>query len=349
MKKGCLIALIAIALLALVAVAILGIAYAKANTKFGLTEAPPVSHETLATANTVLRIVFKPETMIPLLDKLVPADQIPPALAKLGYSPDKLLPMLLPREIAVLGTPNLASNKLGLTFFINEKRGGPFLVDAINNGTYTPGQRPLDSFPKVIKWSPEGASLLQRGEFELNGELAIPDTVETAILKSWKPTPPAEPLRIEGNHHLEAVMDNRNGSILTLYAAVMAAQGQDWQAPLKDSQVGPMVDGVLPDIIDIRTAADLVDFDTAKVNLRIDATAEKGPGLEFIVKMIWPNVLDIATKQGITITGEPAWDAQKGALIIDLGISGIKPMLEKALNRSLPGPTATKSAKQPSE
>jgi hypothetical protein len=343
MKKGCLIALIALALLALAAVAVLGIAYAKANKQFGLTEAPAVSHETLATGNTVLRIVFKPDTMTSFLEQLIPAEATPPALAKLGYTPQSLLPMFLPREIAILAAPDFASNKLKVTVFLNEKRGGPLLQDAINNGTYTQGKKPLDNFP-LIKWAPEGALLPERGNFELMGELAIPDTVETAILKSWKPTPPVEPVRIEGSHHLELVMDNRNGDILAIYAAFMAAQGQDWEAPLKDPQVGAMISGILPDILDIRASADLKDFDNANINLRVDATAEKGPSLEFVVKMIWPNILEAAAKNGVTLTGDPVWDAQKGALLVDLQVSGFKPMLEKSLNRSLPGAEASKKA-----
>jgi hypothetical protein len=280
--------------------------------------------------------------MTALLENLIPPNQIPPALAKLGSTPESLLPMFLPREVAVLAAPDMATNKLVMTVFINEKRGGPLLMEAINSGKYTNGERPLDNIP-VIKWAPEGATLRERGAFEVKGDMAIPDTVETAILKSWKPTPPVEPLRIEGSHHLELVLDNRNGDVLAIYAALMAAQGQDWETPLKDPQVGAMINGILPDILDMRAAADLIDFDNANINLRIDATAEKGPSLEFVVKMIWPNVLEGAAKNGITLKGEPVWDAQKGALLIDLSVSGFKPMLEKSLGRALPGPTATKT------
>lgn len=345
MKKGCLIALIALALLALAAVAVLGIAYAKANRQFGLTEAPAVSHESIATGNTVLRVVLKPDTLTSFLEMLIPPDATPPLLAKLGYTPQSLLPMFLPREVAILAAPDLATNKLVMTIFVNEKRGGPLLLDAINNGTYTQGQKPLDKFP-LIKWAPEGASLPERGAFEVKGSLDIPDTVEPFILKSWKPTPPVEPVRIEGSHHLEAVMDNRNGDILAIYAALMTAQGKDWETPLKDPQLGAMINGILPDILDIRAAADLKDFDNANINLRVDATAEKGPSLEFVAKMVWPNVLEGAAKNGVTIKGDPLWDAQKGALLIDLNVSGFKPMLEKTLKRSLPGATSAKSTKK---
>ncbi len=343
MKKGCLIALLALVLLVVAAVAVVGVAYAKANRQFGLTEAPAVSHETVASANSALRVVLKPEAIVSLLDKLVPTDQLPPMLAKLGYTPDKMLPLVLPREAALLAAPDLGTNKLNLTFFLNERRGGPFLVDAINTGKYSGGQKPLDNFP-LIKWAPEGATLAERGALELKGDLAIPDTVEPAILKSWKPAPSLASLHIEGDHLLEAVMDNRNGAILAVCAALMSARGQDWQTVLKTPPAGPMLEGNLPDILDVRLAADLTDFDNATVNLRIDATAEKGPGLEFMVKMVWPNIIEEAAKQGITIKGEPLWDAQKGALLIDLALSGLKPKLEMALHRSLPGPTSAKTA-----
>ena len=344
MKKGCLIALIALGLLVVTAIAALGVAYAKANRQFGLNEAPAISHETLATGNTVLRIVLKPETMAPMLDKLLPPDANVTALAKVGYTPQNLLPQILPREIALLGAPNLSTNKLNLTFFVNEKRGGPFLVELMNTGKYTNGQRPLDNVPQ-INWAPEGVLLPERGALELHGDIEIPDNVEPVILKSWKPSPPVEPLRIEGNHHLEGVLDNRNGDLLAIYAALMASQGKDWQEALKDGQAGPMIEGNLPDILDIRVAADLQDFDNATVNLRIDATAEKGPGLEFLLKMIWPSVIDAAAKNSITVKGEPVWDAQKGALLVDLSLSGFKPMLEKAFKTTLPGTTTAKATK----
>jgi len=83
-KKGCLIALLALVLLVVAAAAVVGVAYAKANRQFGLTEAPAISHETVVAGNTVLRIVFKPEALTPLLQRLIPADQIPPTLAKMG-------------------------------------------------------------------------------------------------------------------------------------------------------------------------------------------------------------------------------------------------------------------------
>jgi hypothetical protein len=344
-KKGCLIVLVALALLVVAAIAGLGIAYAKANSMFGLTEAPALSHENVASGNTVLRVVFKPDTLTSLLEQLIMPGATPPLLARLGYTPHTLLPMVLPRELAVLAAPDLAANKLNLTLFVNERRGGPAFLDAINKGSFTGGKKPLESFP-LIKWAPESASLTQRGDFEIKGEMAIPDTVEAAILKSWKPTPPVEPLRIEGNHHLEAVMDNRNGNILAFYAAFMAAQGQDWEAALKSGPAGPMVEGNLPDILDVRATADLIDFDDANINLRIDATAEKGPGLEFMIKVIWPNIVDALAKNGLTVKGDPAWDTQKGALIIDLNVSGFKPMLEKALNHSLPGPTTAATTKK---
>ncbi len=344
MKKGCLIALLAFVLLIVAAVAVLGVAYARASRQFGLAEAPAISHETVATGNTVLRVVFKPETISPLLAQLIPAEQIPPSLAKMGYAPDKWLPYILPREGAILAAPDMANNKLNLTFFVNEKRGGPFIVDLLNNRTDIKAQNPLNNIPGVT-WDGQGATLAERGALELRGSMAIPDTVEPAILKSWKPTPPVEPLRIEGAHTLEAVMDNRNGNILAVYGALMAAQGRDWEVLLKDPNVGAMVSGVLPDILDIRAAADLIDFDTATVNLRVDATAEKGPGLEFMVKMVWPNVLEAAAQQGITVKGEPLWDQQKGALLIDLTLSGFRPALERAVGRSLPGAAAAETAK----
>jgi len=345
-KKGCLIALAAIGLLILAAAVVLGVAYTRFNREIGLTEAPPVSHETVATGNTVFRVVLKPESMAPLLDKLIPPNAIPAWLAKLGYAPEKIIPKVLPREVAVLGAPDFATNKLGLTFFLNEKIGGPALVGAINTGKYTEDGKPLlASFPKIT-WSPEGAQLPERGNFQLKGSLAIPDTVEPAILKSWKPSAPVEPLRIEGTHHLEAVLDNRNGDILAFCAALMAAQGKDWESEFKNPPAGPMIEANLPDILDIRAAADMLDFDTVTINLRVDATAEKGPGLEFMVKMVWPNIIIAAEQNGVTLKGEPVWDAQKGALLLDITVTGIKPTIERVFGEKLPGPSTAPSAKK---
>lgn len=313
MKKGCLIVVLICVLLALAA----GGAAALAAKRAGLFAAPVVSHATLVTPKNRLSLIVNPESAVTALLPMFPPS-IP--LGPLAVDPKKWVARVLPYEVALLATPNLATGKIEATVFINERRGGPALVEMAK-------QQPLPEIPGVT-FAPEGLQLPARGNLQLRATMPIPESVEAVIAENWKQTPPSEQLLPEGTHHLELILDNRNGDLLTFASALVNANGGDWDALFaeKGGQIMPF----LPGTHDVRIGLSLVDLNTAKGQLRIDATADSGVGLAFLLGMGWVYAVGEAkTQYGLDITGEPKWVDEKEAIIADFEIKGLEPHLRK--------------------
>ena len=72
--------------------------------------------------------------------------------------------------------------------------------------------------------------------------------------------------------------------------------------------------------------------------LRIDASEDSGMTLQFLLGMAWVQVVAGAeSKYGVTIKGEPMWDAEKGALIANLDITGIENHIRRAVAGRMAG------------
>lgn len=320
MKKGCLIVIILLVVLALG----LGVAAVMGARSAGLFAAPVLSHDTLATAKTRLWVVVDPKPILPVLLPLVPAE-IPNNPLPVALNPQKWIGSFLPRELALLVAPNFTTGKAELTLFVNEQRGGPTIVEMVRQ------QGLLPNIPQ-IQWMDQGIDLPARGNLQMRAFMPIPDGVEEVITENWKQSPPIEPLRVSGSHQIEALLDNRNGDLLSLAAAIVQATGGDW-AELFEQQKERIMP-ILPGIHDIRLVADLVDLNSAKAVLRIDANEESGMTLQFLLGMAWVQVVtDAESKYGVTIKGEPLWDAEKGAVIANLDITGIESHIRRALAR----------------
>ena len=313
MKKGCLIVVLICVLLAIAA----GGAAALAAKNWGFFAAPVVSHATLVTPKNRLSIIVNPETAVTALLPMFPPS-IP--LGPLAVDPKKWVARILPYEVALLATPNLATGKIEATVFINERRGGPALVEMAK-------QRPLPEIPGVT-FDPEGLQLPTRGNLQLRATMPIPESVEAVITENWKQTPPSEQLLPEGTHHLELILDNRNGDLLTFASALVNANGGDWDEFFTKNS--PQFMPFLPGTHDVRVGLSLVDLNTAKGQLRIDATADSGAGLAFVLGMGWVYAVGEAkTQYGLDITGEPKWVDEKEAIIADFEIKGLEPHLRK--------------------
>lgn len=324
MKKGCLIVLILLAVL----VFGLGVAAVVGARSAGLFAGPAISHDTLATAKTRFWVVVNPEPMLPVLMPLVPAE-IPDNPLPVAFNPQKWIGSFLPRELALLAAPNFATGKTELTLFVNERRGGPAIVEMVRQ------QGALPNIPQV-QWAEQGIELPERGNLQMRAFMPIPDGVEEVILENWKQRQTIEPLRVSGNHQIEALLDNRNGDLLGLAAAVVQATGGNW-AELFEQQKDRIMP-ILPGIHDIRLAVDLVDLNRATAVLRIDASEESGMTLQFLLGMAWVQVVAGAeSKYGVTIKGEPQWDAEKGAVIANLDITGIENHIRGAVAGRMAG------------
>jgi hypothetical protein len=320
LKKGCLIGVATVALLLLLvgAVVLFG-----ANRSLGLVEAPIVGHNTVASSSTRFRAVIEVDRLLDHILSAIPAGTELPSWVPMDI--EELLPKILPREIAVVGGSDYDSGKIGLTLFINERRGGPRIQQYIN-----------ESFAlqkiELVQWAPEGILFPNRGILQADGEIAIPDGLEDVYLERWRHDMPGSPFPVKGGHLFELALDNRNGEVLTLMGAITEANGGDWQRLFSDPQVKGFLD-LLVYINHGRITADLLNKDTLQFDLRIDAESEISMGLEFFTFALPQIKQTVAQRYGLVLEGDAKWHEDEEALIGSFKLKGIEKKLQQYLPR----------------
>lgn len=335
MKKGCLIIAIVVPLLLIAVAGVLGY---RANRQFGLTEAPVVSYATVVTPDTRFHAVLKPDKLNDILLKYLPKDRIKlPSWTP--WSVETLIPKLLPREVALVAGSDYKGGKIALILFANERRGGPVVVQQLNQAN------PFRNLQQV-QWDSKLMQLSQRGAITLHGDLAIPDGLEEKILENWSHEPPSNRISITGDHLLEAVLDNRNGEIMTFAATFMAMGGVEWQeifAPVQpdDATIEAMARKMGQEIIKSITVAslnaDLASADQATIRLSLSAPPTARGQMELtICGMIVPQAREYLRKQmNLTLNGTCLWNDQESALIGDFTLSGFEPLIAARVNAAL--------------
>ena len=323
MKKGCIIVLIVLAVLFILTIVGAVVAFNVFDKQFGIRLAPEISHETLATDNTRIRMVIKPELLTPYLVEYIPEDI---EVDTHGFELQEIMGHILPREIAVLARADMAARTVGITIFANEKRGGPFISLMVNE------DNPFDRI-RQIAWRSAGLELQGRGSLVASGDLAIPAAVETELLEIWPMRSSQPAATIQGNNQLELVIDNMNGDILALAAAGAAAAGTPWEEVRKE-QAASMALGVIKSINVARIAANMIDKDTAEISLNIDADPDNGAGLHFLISSVgMPQLKDLLKEDfGLILTGDAVWDEEKFAVVGQYTLTGLEAFIKEQLD-----------------
>ncbi len=331
MKKILLVLVGVIAVLLLVAGAALAVMYQRANQRFGLSEAEPVSHETVADMSTRLRVVARPEQVTPLLQAYIPKDRMPtlPFVSALGLDFSKALEMLMPREVALLSGSDFGQGQLRLTLFVNERRGGPAIAENLDLSDL------LGRIP-VVAWTATRFRMPRRGVLLLDGQIPIPEEVESVVLESWSHRMEGAPLSLSGGHLLEAVLDNRNGELMTLGASIAQGLGVDWRQAMKQpplSMAGPVVEKVR----EIRLHVDPEGLDALTGELRISGPPEVG-GLSFLINIAVAEYVAKPLKEehGMDLSGECVWDQAQEAVIGRYRLAGLDTYLRRQINAMFP-------------
>jgi hypothetical protein len=313
-KTGCLL----IAGLLLVSVAgIAGVIGYRYVQEFGLTEAPVVPHESLATSQTRLRVKVEPGLLQDYLKTFLPQDL--PVPSWVPFDVKNRLGDVLPHEIALLAGSDFGAGTMGLTVFVNERRGGPLLVQLANESDVLAGV-------PFVEWAADGLTLTQRGTLVANGAIPLPQQLEAMILEHWTHDAPAEPLVILGGHPLEIALDNRNGELLTIIATLMHLYGMDWQTILSADDFKKMAMPAIAGVFSGRFTADLADPDTLKIRGLVSATPDAGVQIQFMFgAFILPEMQKyLMTNFGLKLTGEPKWDQTKQVLAGDFTVTGLQ-------------------------
>lgn len=277
---------IALAVL-LVILIIVMVAAIVVDRKFALIVASPkISHESLV----------KPETRAQIVVDVPKAKEIIKKKLLAGRSvPDWVLPRALPYEADLVANLDYARNSMDFTLFVNDQRLAPVLVDQINRLKLP---APFD------QWFKEKMAWKERGRMVRNGAAPMNPVFLSKLKALFKDKPGAgAPLRIEGGHLVEAVLDNRDGSLLAIVGTIAEAEGQSVTESTTEGFLGMAVP-----LDVVRLQADLADEKTLKIHLVIECAPETKPAdVQFLAMGLdWglPEVQQSLSKNGITLTGK---------------------------------------------
>ena len=257
------------------------------DRKFALIVASPrISHESLV----------KPETRAQIVLDVPKAKEIIKKKLLAGTSvPDWVLPRALPYDAALVVNLDYSRNNMDLTLFVNDQRLAPILVDQINS---------LKLPPPFDKWFKEKMAWKERGRMVRNGAAPMNPVFLSKLKALFRDKPGAgAPLRIEGGHLVEAVLDNRDGSLLAIVGTIAEAEGQSMTESTTEGFLGMAVP-----LDVVRLQADLADEKTLKIHLVIECAPETEAAdvqvLAIGLELGLPEVQQSLSKNGITLTGK---------------------------------------------
>lgn len=309
-----------------------GVAAIRLNQTYGWTASEAVSHETIATGESRLRIAVDTVRLSRELSTYLPAEGGLP-----GWVPFDLptvLPKVLPREIAILGGADFRESVYQLTLFVNEQRGGPYLPAMLNTQTTILTARP------EISWDEPGFVLRERGVLTAEGQLPLPDGLESLLLEHWPSEAPEDSLALMGGHLGEALIDNRGGEVI----AVLGAFAPLWGSSLAALEANPNFKGVLDllaQIDDLRLATDFKDRDTVLVQILLHARPEVRGQLEFMIPLALPMLAtEVKRQYDLDVKTETKWVDGESAYKIDFTVTGVDAKLKTAFQDAFGVPAA---------
>ena len=332
--------------------------------RYGLSLATAVSHEAFARDEDRVRLVIRPEFLLPYLEHYLPEEGESSAM---GPSSAELFRELLPREIALLARSDLSTGKIHLTLFANESRGGPYIQARINRANVL-------AQLSGIEWITDGLELPERGVLIAQGSLVLPASsgktefaywpiynrklvkqnsqwvTEATLLEYWPERVQNPPVTSKGNHFVEVVVDNTNGDILTFFAVVAAVLGEDWSRvvcylfPLL-TFVGPVtcyhsveaaLSMILPTFNALCFTMELQDKNTILISILIKVPLGSWQFFEFYFShAVFPQLGSwLHDNFNLILDGSLRWDETQDHIVGTYTLSGIQPILKDIIGSS---------------
>ncbi len=201
--------------------AVLLIAGLTAAAVYGLSSvgyypAPQVSYADAGAERADLIVLADPDLAMERLMALTDFEQVIPGGLDLFVN-NETLRTSIPDSVAVLGHHDADSQQYHLTFFLNERRFGPFITNRVNERL---GEL---NMPRV-QFAEEGMQLERRGFMRLNATVPVPQVTSNTVASEWGERPPHAPIVLEGGHLLECFADNTNGGIYTLWESLALSE-----------------------------------------------------------------------------------------------------------------------------
>ncbi|HOF41598.1 MAG TPA: hypothetical protein PLD73_16125 [Candidatus Hydrogenedentes bacterium] len=242
-----------------------------ADRKYCLFPSPKFSHAPYVTPDTRVQIGLWPgnggEDLLAILRAALPEKQRPS---------NWLLKRILPHEATVLLAPNLQSQSIAVTAFINDQRFGPVIRDAVNEAN------PSRSVP-VVRWLADGMVVEKRGILTLRGDIPMDAHSTQLTQSSWPGAPAGAPLALEGGHAIEIMLDNRDGGAFAVLSSLELLKGLDGENN-PDFYVE-----LLANVSWLRLFADFAGTNDAALKLHIECRPDAEPGvagsIQFVVDM----------------------------------------------------------------
>lgn len=281
MKRTGKYALIAVSGLALVFL----LAILVANHRYDfLFAGPRVSHESLMTGATRLRVVAQPPLAKPLIAKLLGGNAPPPWI----------LDRVVPYEAALLAAPDVSAGRLDVTLFLNPQRLAPVIAEAAD-AFGVPQRAPY------MTWTTERFDASKRGVLRLDGIMSVDFETVDAVKAQWGEVfLPGQP-PFEGGHLVELSLDNRDGSAYALLS--MFANRGLLELPMP-------LDSLRKTVVPMGTfslTADLVGDDELTIRMTVECqpNAEEGQvtGLSFMLGGIYSELVKTAEQRGAILSG----------------------------------------------
>jgi hypothetical protein len=282
---------IALVILLVVVIALVIAALVVDNKYAVLWGSPRISHDKFV----------KPETRAQLvLDIPLAKDLIKRQFLKDVPVPDWALPKALPYEAALVMNLNRVMGDMNVALFVNDQRLGPFILEKANQIRIP---KPFD------QWFPEKMVMKGRGELLKTGVGQVDQTLLTTIKNQWKDPAPTQPLKIEGGHMAELLLDNRDGGAVAIIGAIAALEGAD-----VNNAVNPGRVGFLANIASLRLQGDVMPDNALTMHLAVECTPETEPAqvqmIQFALDMGMPDARDALRRIGLDLQGKSAVDGK---------------------------------------
>ena len=221
-----------------------------AQVKFGaLIAAPKVSYDTQITPQTrAIALLDVPQMKSFIKKKLLHGKKVP----------DWVVSGVLPYEAAFFISPNAQAGELNYSLFINNQRMAPVITQQTAKANI--GQK-ID----FIQWATTGLTQKKPGVLTMEGVGKIPAEVKDIVTTQWANAKVDQPLKAEGGHLFEVVLDNRDGGALTAITSILSAK----EIPLDRMKSKSFMD-IIASIAEMRVSTDLTSDDGLGILLTIN-------------------------------------------------------------------------------
>jgi hypothetical protein len=221
---------------------------------------PRIKHDEILGLDSGVRLMVQPEFATGLVNDFLKQNA--------PNAPAWLVAASIPYEFSLQSAPDISTNKVQITCFINDRRLGPLLASIPER------MKELDN--SGITWTTPVMESSRRGELLYRGSVPIDKHSLEIMSGRWGLTKVGAPLPMEKTHFIELRCDNRDGSLYALSSAFSAQRvaKAGGKANVGQIMVQKGLDTYVRDISDIHAFADLTGEKGMTVSMTIECALD---------------------------------------------------------------------------